>query len=343
MASQMAQIINQYRQTMPTGGLEKAAEGFFRMKEMGEKSQLRKLKTDAAKIELFDKKYYGGIAAADTNEKWLSGQQADFIPKNMEFKDREPYLMSKIAQQAYDAKSTAGSEERAFNALISEMTPEEQEKAKKIKAGLEPRATGSAAITTATSGLTDVVAESEAKIAEQKAKKTEQAKADVKLTMGPKIESAIAEARKLATDRGEAFTALNQAKAALPGLQEVTTKLKSLADVATYTKGGQLFDTAAKELGFGATKGATARTKMQSLVDNQVLPLLKQTFGAAFTVEEGRSLRATMMDIDKTPEEKKATLDSFIENKIREIETKERVLSPDVKVIRFDEQGNMIP
>ena len=58
-----------------------------------------------------------------------------------------------------------------------------------------------------------------------------------------------------------------------------------------------------------------------------MLPLLKETFGAAFTATEGESLKATMGDPDAAPEEKMAQLDAFIAQKLRDIETKERQLS----------------
>ena len=157
-----------------------------------------------------------------------------------------------------------------------------------------------------------------------KGKETGKLKAQEKLLPG--IRGSIKQAEKEAVAKGEAFTALNRAKAALPGLEEVTTKLKSLADIATHTTTGKVFNTLEKELGFGATEGATARTTMRSIVDNQVLPLLRDTFGAAFTKAEGDSLRNTLLDPDTAPEQMKATLDAFIEQKVRNIETSEREL-----------------
>jgi hypothetical protein len=174
----------------------------------------------------------------------------------------------------------------------------------------------------------------------------------------PGIRSAIKQAEVEAQAKGEALTGYNRAKAALPGLQQVTTKLKQLADIGTYTLGGKAFNLMAKELGFGATKGATARASMISIVDNQVLPLLKATFGGSFSVQEGDSLRSSLLDANATPGEKKATLDAFIEQKMRNLQTSERELgikpeqqpagqqppsAPTTpKRIRFDAQGNMI-
>lgn len=140
------------------------------------------------------------------------------------------------------------------------------------------------------------------------------------------VAEAVEQAKAQAKSRGEAFSDYNRAQASLPGLKEVVNKLKTLSDVATYTTTGKVFDTVVKELGFGATEGATARAKMQSLVDNQILPLLRDTFGAQFTEAEGERLRQTMLDIDAAPEQKKAILDSFLEQKMRDLQTKENEL-----------------
>lgn len=144
----------------------------------------------------------------------------------------------------------------------------------------------------------------------------------------PQIESNIALAKSKAKERGEAFTDLSRAQAAMPGLEQTVGELKELAQIATYTVGGKAWDEIIKQTGFGATEGATARAKFIAIVNNQVLPLLKPTFGAAFTVAEGESLKATMGDPDKSPAEKMAELDAFIQQKYRTIQTKQRQLSP---------------
>lgn len=143
------------------------------------------------------------------------------------------------------------------------------------------------------------------------------------LVFKPQIESAVTEAKALAKERGEAFTDLTRATAALPGLQEAVGQLRELSQIATSTIGGRIFDAAVRETGFGATTGATARSKFIAIINNQVLPLLKPTFGAAFTVQEGAELKATMGDPDTTPEQKMVQLDAFIAQKVRDIETKQ--------------------
>ena len=168
------------------------------------------------------------------------------------------------------------------------------------------------------------VARSQAEIAGAKAGATEEFKLSVQRDIKPEIEAAIVEARKTAESSGESFTDLKRSQAALPGLREVVNQLRELTPFATATTSGRVFDTLVKEFGFGATEGATARAKYIAIIDNQLLPLLRQTFGSAFTEGEGERLKATLGDPNASAEEKNAQLDAFIDAKVREIETKER-------------------
>ncbi len=89
------------------------------------------------------------------------------IGQSPEDQDRALNIVQSAAlstQQRLTAQRGAGTpaEQAAFEALIAEFTPEEQRKARRAKAGIAPRAVGSAAITTATQeGLTEQVAASE--------------------------------------------------------------------------------------------------------------------------------------------------------------------------------------
>ena len=159
-------------------------------------------------------------------------------------------------------------------------------------------------------------------------------------------------AEKEAAARGEALTDKAQMTAALPGLMDAVANLRELSTIATSTIGGKVFDFAVKETGFGTTEGANARAKFIAIVSNQVLPLLKPTFGGSFTVDEGNELKATLGDPDASPEQKMAQLDAFIAQKIRNIESAERQISagdttqqgqqPQGQVFNFDAQGNLI-
>lgn len=118
----------------------------------------------------------------------------------------------------------------------------------------------------------------------------------------------------------ETQAAADSLESKLPGLRAVTAELSDLADKATYTQTGQLWDAIVRETGQMPPEGAIARTKYMAMVDNQVLPLLRDTFGAAFTVKEGETLRATLGDPNKSPVEKKAILEAFIEQKVRDLD-----------------------
>jgi len=105
----------------------------------------------------------------------------------------------------------------------------------------------------------------------------------------------------------------------MPGVRSVIDKLNKLADTATYTQLGQAGDALKREFGLDPGQGAIDRASYMAIVDNQVLPLLKDTFGGSFTVQEGESLRATLGNPNASPAEKKAILDAFIEQKERDV------------------------
>lgn len=123
---------------------------------------------------------------------------------------------------------------------------------------------------------------------------------------------------------GEAAASLNTLDAQMPRLEDVASELSALGKDATYTKAGQLANTLKREAGLPVGKGAVARTEYISKVDNEVLPLLRQTFGAQFTQKEGESLKATLGDPNKSPEEKDAVLRSFISTKKAQMGTLQR-------------------
>lgn len=235
----------------------------------------------------------------------------------------------------FDKGTTA--EEKRFEGLIKNFSPEEKEKARRVKAGIDARAVGSAAATIAETNKTDIIAESQAKIKSREAEAKAEGKAKGESTSAPLIaatkagiEEAVTLAREDAASRGEALSELQIASASMPSLITVVDELKQLAPLVTSTIGGNVFNAITKELGFGATEGSTAKAKFSSVINNQILPLLKQTFGAAFTKAEGDELKATMGNVDAAPAEKIAQLNSFIDGKIREIQTKERQLGQTV-------------
>jgi len=122
----------------------------------------------------------------------------------------------------------------------------------------------------------------------------------------------------------ERTSELEERVSQMPELERVVSKLRDLSGEATYSLPKQAIDWTAAQSGYGATEGAIARSKYQAIIDNEILPLLRQTFGAQFTQQEGESLKKTLGDVDKTPEEKQAVLDTFMETKRGQIEALKR-------------------
>jgi len=152
--------------------------------------------------------------------------------------------------------------------------------------------------------------------------------------LSPEAEPKTKEDQAAATARGQELGAaeskLSSIEASMPTLENVAQRLSKLGKIATYTTAGQVRDTAMRELGMDIPDAAVARTEYISTVDNEVLPLLRQTFGAQFTENEGNRLRVTLGDPDKTPEEKDAVLRSFITAKKGEIESLRRQTGKEV-------------
>lgn len=117
---------------------------------------------------------------------------------------------------------------------------------------------------------------------------------------------------------------LSTMEANLPNLHNIVGKLGKLGQIATYTSAGKARDILLRESGMGMSEGGIARKEYMSMVSNEILPLLRITFGAAFTVPEGKELKSTLGDPDATPAEKNAVLKSFINSKIEQIKSKRR-------------------
>lgn len=138
---------------------------------------------------------------------------------------------------------------------------------------------------------------------------------------------------------GEKEALLKQYESSLPELEKTIGDLSQLSETATYTQAGRITDSIIKEAGFGATEGAIDRAEFISKIDNVVLPMLKETFGAAFTVQEGDNLKATMGDPNASPAEKQAVLNSFITQKMANIRSAQRYLGKPVE----GEDGGQAP
>lgn len=123
----------------------------------------------------------------------------------------------------------------------------------------------------------------------------------------------------------------------MPELQDTVARLKELAPIATYTTYGKVRDRIKQEFD-SPTVASVAKDEYESIVANQILPLLRDTFGAQFTEREGNSLKATLGDPNKSSESKIKVLDSFINQKQKSIESKYRKLLSYKNKIGEDEE-----
>lgn len=140
------------------------------------------------------------------------------------------------------------------------------------------------------------------------------------------LEKGKAKGREIGKEEGIALASLRSKESKMPGISRVVDELTELSKVATYTLAGLAKDKSLKELGLPMSKGGLARAKYAAMVDNQVLPLLKDTFGAVFSVEEGKSLRATLGDVNMSPGQKVEVLNAFIVQKFEDISAAKRRL-----------------
>ncbi len=169
--------------------------------------------------------------------------------------------------------------------------------------------------------------ESVSKLAGMESGATEEAKLSQQLQYAPKIEVAKSRGKSI----GEAEALLGEMQAYQPKLIETVNKLSELGKKATYTLGGRVLDLIIKETGGEPRESAIARAEYISTVDNEILPLLRQTFGAAFTKAEGDSLRATLGAPNVSPQEKDAVLRAFIDNKTTQIQALKRQIGQDIQ------------
>ncbi len=235
-----------------------------------------------------------------------------------------------LAQEINDTLTPKGARsksvsQREFDANVASVKADPnlettQGKAAAIALGIEAKASSSAQERIAQDkDLALAVANTRA----QQSQATESGKLQAQRKFKPEIAKAVKLAEKEATERGEVLTDISRMEASLPGIREAVSELVELSSIATSTLGGRAFDFALKESGFGSTRGANARAKLIAIVDNQVLPLLKETFGSAFTVQEGENLKASLVDPNASPSQKKEQLEAFITQKERNIKTRQ--------------------
>lgn len=119
---------------------------------------------------------------------------------------------------------------------------------------------------------------------------------------------------------GEQMADLANLEAALPGYEEIAGQLYNLAAAATYTGAGRGRDFMLRQFGVDVGDAGEARATLETTIDNEVFPILKQTLGAQFTQSEGQWLKTMFLDPNMSPDEKQAQLESWLTSKYRQVE-----------------------
>ena len=122
-----------------------------------------------------------------------------------------------------------------------------------------------------------------------------------------------------AKNRAETEQKAAALEAGLPAFEEMANDLNKIGKDVSYTKPQQARDWIVRQLGMGATKGATARERYKQMVANELLPKLRETFGGQLSDAERESLLATLGNVDLAPEEREQAVESFIESKKRQL------------------------
>lgn len=212
-----------------------------------------------------------------------------------------------------------------FQGMVSGLSPEEQEKARRVKLGLDPRAVGSGSITTATTGLTDQVAASEGRIAGSKAGQSEAAKLGAQFEQAPQVEAAKEDAKIRARNDAEKDINQPKARAKLNSTIRKTDKIigqveDALADVSFATAGGM----GALMSAVRGTPAYDLRQSVMTIKANLGFDTLQEmrdnspTGGAlgAVAAQELESLQATVssLDIGQSPQQLMDNLDLIKEH-----------------------------
>lgn len=162
-----------------------------------------------------------------------------------------------------------GSDEAAFNRMLSGLSPKEKELARRIKLGLSPRAVGSASQTIADTGATDIVAESESVIEGAKAGAKEVAKLSAQFKLKPAVEAAVADAIAISKAKADQYAENRSNKRALEVYNTAMQGLSSAMESA-YTGPIQ-----------GLIPALTADAQTADGAVAAMAPVLKQMFRAA--------------------------------------------------------------
>jgi hypothetical protein len=198
------------------------------------------------------------------------------------------------------AQGSMGTDESQFNRLIAGLSLKEQELAKRIKIGLNPRATGSASQTIAASDTSEDVAASEAIIEGAKSGAKEAAKLAVQYKLAPGVKLAVADAVALSTAKAN-INKENRSNAKAIDVYDTGISALSSAMDEAYT--GPIA---------GLMPALTAKAQIADGAVSVMGPVLKQMFRSAgegvFTDKDQELLMGMIPTRKDLPEARAAKL-----------------------------------
>ena len=142
-------------------------------------------------------------------------------------------------------------------------------------------------------------------------------------------------AREQAKKESEAAENLQKQESLYEKSSQMADELVRLADEATYSLFGRGLDGLAHLFG-ASTKGSIAREKYKQTIANQLIPQLKQMLGGQFTEKDREALMDTLGNPNSTPAEKKAAIQSFMETRLRELNSARK----EYNKVQSAKQGN---
>lgn len=195
----------------------------------------------------------------DFRQRLLSGQ----ITKDQAVQELNSVVSA--AERIGVIKPTGGTEMREFNEMTKGFTPEQRQKALRIKYGIDPRASLSAEERIAQDpSMTQMVAESKATISGAESGASEGAKLEQKIAKEPELERLKVQATEAAKLEAKINDTIAKAGRDAEGVNSILDMAEEMIPMATQSGVGAVADVAAGMVGV-STKGAEVSDSLKTL------------------------------------------------------------------------------
>jgi len=185
---------------------------------------------------------------------------------------------------------------REFEGLTKGLSAEDKEKARRVELGLDARAVGSSAITTATTGLTNQVAQSEGIIEGAKAGGKENAELDARLEKLPTLRTNVTNAEEVT--KGSALRRDLFKTQGLAAAENVPTIRRAIDLQEAINSGGGA--NAIRKMANFLGAASQDEGELNSLFGQNILGQLKSTFGGNPTEGERQALEQAQASFSQT-------------------------------------------